>query len=84
MSQEKFVFNNKGTNKDDNWQDAPEALASFDITGATNETRVVFHFGPIRPDTDDMKKDISTVPSGEANCNCRMGFDDIKIKYSNK
>lgn len=84
VSQEKFVFNNKGTNKDDNWQDAPEALASFDITGATNETRVVFHFGPIRPDTDDMKKDISTVPSGEANCNCRMGFDDIKIKYSNK
>lgn len=84
VSQENFTFSNQGTNKNDSWQEAPEATRSFDIEGATNETQVVFHFGPVRPATDDMKKDINVIPTGEANCNCRMGFDDVKIIYSNK
>ena len=60
------------------WNTTDESIYTFKVTGATADTQIEFHFGPRRK-AADYNTNLSAIPSGEANCNTRMGFDDVKV-----
>ncbi len=80
VNQESFSVDNlNNLNADEpHWYTLDESLYSFKVTGATAETQIEFHFGP-RRSAGDYNTNLSVTPAGEANCNSRMGFDDVKI-----
>ena len=80
VSTETFSIDNcNNTSSDDpHWYTLDESLYSFKVTGATAETQIEFHFGPRRK-AEEYSTNLSDIPAGEANCNSRMGFDDVKI-----
>lgn len=64
---------------EEHWYTSDESLYSFKVTGATAQTQIVFHFGPMRNPSDNMSENMTVIPDGEKNSNCRMGFDEVKI-----
>ncbi len=62
------------------WNTLDDSIYTFNVTGATAETQIEFHFGPRRA-AEEYNTNLPT-PEGAPNNNTRMGFDDVVIKLA--
>lgn len=80
---ETFTINNLNNTSNDepSWNTLEESVYTFSVTGATADTQIEFHFGP-RREASAYNTNMSEIPEGWNNANCRMGFDDVTIKIA--
>jgi len=79
---ESFSVNNLSNLSTDDpaWNTLDDSIYTFNVTGATSETQIEFHFGPRRA-AEDYNTNLPT-PDGAPNNNTRMGFDDVLVKLA--
>ena len=80
---ESFTVNNLNnlSEEEASWNTLDDSIYTFNVTGATADTQIEFHFGPRRGTAEEYNTNLPT-PDGAPNNNTRMGFDDVLVKLA--